>query len=207
MWERVDDGYRVLDWEAVEICLDKVRQLRGEDEQALAWEREREVLVLAAMAQAMVMTPPCAVCGTPSARIELVAPGHLPAGWKQWPRTVQDSIGRQRQPGHWYLLFRDVASGNGYGDPIDASRPAGSPVRSALPCTSARSTRPGSTTTPDSARTATPRTATSTGRYPRTATVTAPAATARAWSRTRHEDPPLSRFLRKLPSWRSGDRA
>jgi hypothetical protein len=23
MWERVDGGYRVLDWEAVEVCLDQ----------------------------------------------------------------------------------------------------------------------------------------------------------------------------------------
>ena len=75
MWERVDAGYRVLDWEAVEVCLDQVRQRWGEDEQALAWEREREALVQAQMAQPMVVTPPCAVCGTPSARVELVAPG------------------------------------------------------------------------------------------------------------------------------------
>jgi hypothetical protein len=122
MWERVDGGYRVLDWEAVEICLDKVRQRCGEDEQALAWEREREALVRTQMAQAMVVTPPCAVCGTPSARVELVAPGCLPAEWEQWPRTVQDSTGRQRQPGQWYLLFQGVASGNGYGDPVDASQ-------------------------------------------------------------------------------------
>jgi hypothetical protein len=26
-WERVGAGYRVLDWEAVEVCLDRVRQL------------------------------------------------------------------------------------------------------------------------------------------------------------------------------------
>ena len=45
MWERVNGGYRVLDWEAVEICLDQVRQRWGEDQQALAWEREREALV------------------------------------------------------------------------------------------------------------------------------------------------------------------
>jgi hypothetical protein len=72
------------------------------------------------MAQAMVVTPPCAVCGTPSARVELEAPGHLPAEWEQWPRTVQDSIERQRQPGQC-LLFKGVASCNGYGDPIDVS--------------------------------------------------------------------------------------
>ena len=70
----------------------------------------------------MVVTPPCAACGTPSARIELVAPGQLPAEWEQWPGTVQASIVRQRQPGQWYLLFKGVAAYNGYGDPIDASR-------------------------------------------------------------------------------------
>jgi len=32
----------VLDWEAVEVCLDLVRQSRGEDPRALAWEREHE---------------------------------------------------------------------------------------------------------------------------------------------------------------------
>jgi hypothetical protein len=35
---------------------------------------------------------------------------------------VQDSIERQRSPGQWYLLFKGIASCNGYGDPMDASR-------------------------------------------------------------------------------------
>ena len=37
MWKRVNGGYRVLDWEAVEVCLDFVRQRRGENPDALAW--------------------------------------------------------------------------------------------------------------------------------------------------------------------------
>jgi hypothetical protein len=73
------------------------------------------------MAMAMVATPPCAECGNPAARVELAAPGQLPAEWEQWPSTVQGSIVRQRQPGQWYLLFRSVAADNGYGGPIDAS--------------------------------------------------------------------------------------
>ncbi len=108
----------MLDWEAVEVCLDRVREIKGEDAQALAWEHQRE----AQMAEAMLVAPPCAACGTPSARIELVAPGHSPAQWEQWPSTVQGSILRQRKPGQWYLLFQGVATYNGYGDPIDASR-------------------------------------------------------------------------------------
>ena len=69
-----------------------------------------------------MVTPPCAACGTPSARIELVAPGQLPAQWEQWPSTVQGNILRQREPGQWYLLVTGLATDNGYGDPIDASR-------------------------------------------------------------------------------------
>ena len=122
VWERVDGGYRVLDWEAVEVCLDQVRQIRGEDPQALAWEREREARVLAQMATAMVVTPPCAACGTPATRIELVAPGQLPAEWEQWPSTVQGSIRRRRESGQSHVLFTGIASCNGYGDPVNASR-------------------------------------------------------------------------------------
>jgi hypothetical protein len=122
MWERVDGGYRVLDWEAVEVCLDQVRQREGEDRQALAWEAEREAKFRAQMARPMVITPPCAVCGTPAARVELVAPGHVPAEWEQWPGRVRASITRQREPGQWYLLVQGPATSNGYGDPIDAAR-------------------------------------------------------------------------------------
>jgi hypothetical protein len=122
LWRRVDGGYRVLDWEAVEFCLDLVRQRTGEDKQATAFERDREALVQAQMNQPMVVTPPWAVCGTPSARVELVAPGRLPAECEQSPRTVQDGIKQGRQPGGWYLLFKGVATYNGYGNPIDASR-------------------------------------------------------------------------------------
>ena len=121
-WTRVDGGYRVLDWEAVEVCLDQVRQRRGEDPQALAWDREGEAKMLAQMAAAMVVTPLCAICGTPSSRVEVFAPGHWPAGWDQWPSSVRDIIVRQREPGQWYLRLKGVATENGYGDPIDAGQ-------------------------------------------------------------------------------------
>jgi len=38
------------------------------------------------------------------------SPGQLPVEWERWPRIVQDSIKRQRQPGRWYLLFKGVAA-------------------------------------------------------------------------------------------------
>jgi hypothetical protein len=70
----------------------------------------------------MVVTPPCAACGAPSARVELVAPGQVPARWEQWSGAGQDSFARRREPGQWYLLFEGVAASNGGGDLIDVSR-------------------------------------------------------------------------------------
>jgi hypothetical protein len=122
LWERVGGGYRVLDWEAVEVCLDQVRQIGGEDPRAVAWDRDCEATAQASMATPMVVTPPCAACGTASARIELVAPGQFSAAWAQWRSTVRASIVRHRGPGQWYLLFKGVATENGYGNPIDAGR-------------------------------------------------------------------------------------
>jgi hypothetical protein len=58
------------------------------------------------MAEAMVVTPPCAACGAPATRIELVGPGQLPAQWEHWPRTVRDSFRRHRGPGQWCSPLR-----------------------------------------------------------------------------------------------------
>lgn len=113
LWERTGGGYRILD---------QVRQHTGENLQALTREPEHAATAWARMAEPVVVTPPCAACGTPSARVELVAPGQLPAQWNQWPSTAQASISRQREPGQWYLLVTGPAAGNGYGDPIDISR-------------------------------------------------------------------------------------
>ena len=122
-WERVGGGYRILDWEAVEYALDRVRQDRGDDPQALAAERDHEAKIQARTATPMLITPPCAACGAPAAHIELVAPGQLPAGWDQrLPGTTGGSILRRPEPGRWYLLATDIATGTSYGGPIDASR-------------------------------------------------------------------------------------
>gem|GEM_PF-4295528 len=98
-WERVDGGYRVLDWEAVEVCIDWHARKRGEDPRALAWDREHQAKILAQTAEAMVAAPPCAECGNPSTRTELVAPGQLPAEWDQWPSQRQDLFRQYREPG------------------------------------------------------------------------------------------------------------
>jgi hypothetical protein len=72
------------------------------------------------MARTMVVTPLCAACGAPATRIELVGPGQLPAQWEHWPGAVRDSFLKHRGPGQWYLIRDDVATSNGYGDPVAA---------------------------------------------------------------------------------------
>jgi hypothetical protein len=40
MWERVDGGYRVLDWPAVQVWVDHVHELRDKDNRSPAREME-----------------------------------------------------------------------------------------------------------------------------------------------------------------------
>lgn len=123
VWERADGGHRILDRDAVGRCQDLARQLFGEAARVRAriraWDHARAQL-MPEMAEAMVVTPPCAACEAPATRIELVAPGQLPAQWAQWPRAARDSFGRHRGPGQWYLIVDGVAAGNGYGNPVEA---------------------------------------------------------------------------------------
>lgn len=122
VWERVDGGYRVLDWEAVEVCLDQIRQRRGEDPLAQAWDRDNETRIWAQLAGPVDIAPPCAICGTPATRIELVPPGHEPAGWERRPDAVRAAVEQNREPGRWYLLITGPPAGKVYGTTIDASR-------------------------------------------------------------------------------------
>ena len=123
VWERADGGYRILDRDAVGRCQDLARQLAGEAARVRARIRARDharAQLMPEVAEAMVVTPPCAACGAPATRTELVAPGQLPAQWAHWPRTVRDGFLRRRGPGQWYLILDGVAAGNGYGDPVGA---------------------------------------------------------------------------------------
>ena len=78
VWERAEDGYRILDRDAVRRCQDLARQLSGEAVRFRARIRARDearTQLMPEMARAMLVTPPCAACGDPATRIELVAPG------------------------------------------------------------------------------------------------------------------------------------
>ena len=75
-------------------------------------------------ASGMVATPPCAVCGSPSARVELVAPGGLPADRGQPQENRNHGHLHLRGRDHWLLLYSGPAAGNGSGDVISADRAA-----------------------------------------------------------------------------------
>jgi hypothetical protein len=47
MWRRTNDGYRVLDWPAVQASIDHVRELRAVDRRAPARNRERRIANMA----------------------------------------------------------------------------------------------------------------------------------------------------------------
>jgi hypothetical protein len=123
VWERAEDGYRILDQDAVDRCRDLSRVLWADHARVRARIRDREHALaqdMPELAEAMVVAPPCAACGAAATRIELVAPGQLPVEWDQWPDAMRDSVSRQRGPGQWYLIVDGVAAGNGHGSEIGA---------------------------------------------------------------------------------------
>lgn len=96
LWERVDGGYRVLDQDAVDMCVTRVRELREQDERKHAAEWERQ----ARLAKPIVAATLCAVCGTPYEHIEIIAPGELPSRWNDWEASRQDTfLPLYHQPG------------------------------------------------------------------------------------------------------------
>ncbi len=66
------------------------------------------------MAAGMVAAPPCLARGSQSARIELVGLGELPAEWEQWGNRRQGFFLSHREPERWHLIFKGVATENGY---------------------------------------------------------------------------------------------
>jgi hypothetical protein len=127
-------GERVHLWCRAGICLEDFESAReilrsacwARDVHLTASTRYSHLVILDVIrretipaATGMVAAPPCAICGSPSARIELVAPGQLPADWDQWNDERQGAFQRRRDPGRWHLLFDGVTAGNGWvGDPI-----------------------------------------------------------------------------------------
>jgi hypothetical protein len=78
----------------------------------------------AASLASMMAHLPCAVCGTQSAHVELIAPGDLPAAWAEWDARRQESYTRQHDPARWRFIYDGPAAGSGDGRNIEAGEAA-----------------------------------------------------------------------------------
>lgn len=128
-------GERVHLWCRAGTCLEDFESVIGilrsacwaRDIQVTASARYSHIVILDVIrrettptAPGMVAVPPCAVCGSPSAHVELVPPRQLPADWDQWNDEHQCAYERRRDPDRWHLLFEGVTAGNRWGgDPIE----------------------------------------------------------------------------------------
>ena len=72
------------------------------------------------MTGGMVAPPPCTICEAPSARLELVPPGGLPADWGRWSESRREGFLDRRGSDQWLLLYEGPAAGNGSGSFISA---------------------------------------------------------------------------------------
>jgi hypothetical protein len=183
-WERAGSGYRILDWEAVEYALDWVREHRGEDPgpsprngttkpaSGPAWPRRSRLPRHAPRA----VPPEPASSSWP--------PASCPPDGTSGPAPCKPASSGGASQDSGTCCSKASPPATGTATPSTPAGPGGSPRRSGLPSASPRSAQPGSTTMPGSARTATLPTATSTGTSPNRDTAIAPAATAKAWTRT-----------------------
>lgn len=72
----------------------------------------------------MVLNPPCAVCGTPAALVEVLAPGEMPDGYESWQASRRESYERFQGFTTWRFRYEDPGGGNGHGDRITPERAA-----------------------------------------------------------------------------------
>lgn len=90
-------------------------------------------LGLMTQSSGMVAVPPCAECGAPASRIELIAPGDHPAGWEEWPASRRDTFARKyRDLSAWHLLVDGPGAGSGLGQAVTEAR-AGEIARALAP--------------------------------------------------------------------------
>jgi hypothetical protein len=70
------------------------------------------------VARGMVAALQCAVCGSGSGRVELVAPGQLPAAWARWGDDTRAVFNEYHDAAKWRLLFEGIEAGNGLGSDL-----------------------------------------------------------------------------------------
>jgi hypothetical protein len=127
---------------------DQVRQTKGEDLAASPGNAKPGSGPTCPKA----ITPLCAECGTPSARIELVAPGHLAAEWSAGPAPCKLASCSNVSWDSRTSYSRASPLTTATAIPSTLSRPGGS-LGFRPPSASPRSTQPVSTTMQDSAGT------------------------------------------------------
>jgi hypothetical protein len=68
----------------------------------------------------MLFQPGCAICGRPSATIEVVPPHALPAEWATWDEARREAFAKYRVAESRQLLYAGPGGSNGWvGDAID----------------------------------------------------------------------------------------
>ena len=75
-------------------------------------------------AVAFIINPPCAVCGKPSAHMELVPPGDLPSRFPTWKPELQETFHKYHDPSKWRWLFEGSVTYNGLGSDITEEQAA-----------------------------------------------------------------------------------
>ena len=70
----------------------------------------------------LVIEPPCAVCGVPTARIELVPPHGRPRRWPELSEGLRFAFLQYHEPTNWTFIYAGPGGGNGLGDDIDVNR-------------------------------------------------------------------------------------
>lgn len=134
------------DWEAVEYALDQVRQDNGEAPGALTEKKDHETKVRAHLAKPIVVTPPCAACGTPSAPRGNYPPNGSSGRAPCRPASSATPARTTASPDH-----RPPLPGTATATPSTPPGPGRSPGHSVLRCVPPRSTA-GSTTMPGTLR-------------------------------------------------------
>lgn len=61
----------------------------------------------------MLIEPKCAVCGRPSARIEILKPDERPSNLDDWEPQWRELFLKHWDPTRWRLLFSSIGGGNG----------------------------------------------------------------------------------------------
>jgi hypothetical protein len=84
--------------------------------QELGWRRHE----VPPLSRSVECEPECAICGAPTARLELLAPGEWQTQWDWWSSAIGDTPTEHQPDRSWWLIFQGVDAGNGHGNPMTA---------------------------------------------------------------------------------------